>query len=163
MATTLTIAHLMMPSSGFDLAAKHDRSEPYSLHSGLQGLPGTSVLPIALTYKWEASALHWRATTALQEACEQGRLGLGLGDAAPSLAPVIKAAADLASAMAHLHGRDIVHGNLCAASVLLAASPVEGHNFAVKVHMQALSMLPGVLSQRMAPTALLCRDLPGVR
>ena len=54
-------------------------------------------------------------------------------DGPPALSTILAAAAEIAAAMAYLHGRGVVHGDLAGGNVLLCSSPDAPHGFSCKV------------------------------
>ena len=54
-------------------------------------------------------------------------------DGPPALSTILAAAAEIAAAMAYLHGRGVVHGDLAGGNVLLCSAPDAPHGFSCKV------------------------------
>ena len=76
-----------------------------------------------------------------QAAVDRGcfRVRRATKDGPPALPVILAAAAEIAAAMAYLHGRGVVHGDLAGGNVLLCSAPDAPHGFTCKVLSPLLS------------------------
>ncbi|GLC34060.1 hypothetical protein PLESTB_000832900 [Pleodorina starrii] len=124
-------------------------SNPAGGGGGATGLPGHSGPSGGPSEKWAQDEVLIRHQTwlimeycdrgCLQDAIDRGwlRVSAALENSGPRMDAVLATALELASALAFLHSKDIVHGDLSAWNVMLCTSgstaAVGGRNFVAKI------------------------------